>query len=80
MLTEQNLQEQTFKIYLQLEAEELRQLTEELKSSVLEGGLDEYQKLLYVIKDFITKRVSVIKEADALFIAVQAAREKVNRV
>ena len=78
MLTEQSLQEQAFKTYLELEAEELRQLCEELKNSVKSRDPDGYKKSLCAIRDFVNKRVSVIKEADALFKAVQFARERAN--
>ena len=77
MGTEQSLQERSFRLYIELEAEELRQLCDDLKASNTTVSAEGYLNTLKAIRDFTNKRVAVIKEADALFKATQAAREKV---
>ena len=75
MTTEQSLQEQAFQVYLALEAEELKELCQELKLSAVSNS---HIATILAVRDFINKRVVVIKEADALFKATKEAREKVT--
>ena len=76
MGTEQSLQEQTFKAYINLEAEELRELVQALRDAT--GAPRRDIAAIEAIREFVVKRVTVIKEADALFKATKAAREKVT--
>lgn len=75
METELSLQEQAFRTYLDLEAEELRQLCEALKARLGKSNPD-YIPAMRDVALFVAKRAAVIREADTVFKAVQAAKER----
>lgn len=79
MSSELTLQEQSFRLYIDLEAEELKQLCDELKDANSgQPGPEAFVKTLTALRDYTVKRVAVLKEADALFKATAAARAKLT--
>lgn len=76
MGTEQSLQESAFKLYIDLEAEELRELVQALRDATDAPRRD--IAAVEAIREFVVKRVTVIKEADALMKATASARAKLT--
>ena len=74
METELSIQEKAFKAYVDLETEELVNFCREVSNS---GSTKEgITQTLLLLKEYVHKRVVVLNEAHALFLAVEAARSK----
>lgn len=76
MGTEQSLQESAFRLYIDLEAEELRELVQALRDAT--DAPRRNIAAVEAIREFVVKRVTVIKEADALMKATASARAKLT--
>ena len=76
METELSLQEQAFKVYVELEMEELKNFCLEVSRTKEMDSREASIHLLLELKAYVIKRVDVIKEASGLFTALEAARSK----
>ena len=76
MESELSLQEQAFKVYVELEMEELKNFCIELTRTREMDSKEASIHLLLELKAYVIKRVDVIKEASGLFTALEVARSK----
>ena len=74
MESELSIQEKSFKAYIDLETEELTNFCHEIAST--QSGKEGTMQVLLLLKEYVHKRVEVLNEAHALFLAVEAARSK----
>ena len=74
MKTEFSVQEKAFKAYVDLETEELVNFCREVSNSG--ANKEGITQTFLLLKEYVHKRVIVLNEAHALFLAVEAARAK----
>ena len=74
METELSIQEKSFKAYVDLETEELTNFCREIAST--QADRKGTMQVLMLLKEYVHKRVEVLNEAHALFLAVDAMRSK----
>ena len=74
--TELSLQERAFKVYVELEMEELKNFCLEVSCTSEMNSREASIRLLLELKAYVHKRVDVIKEASGLLTALEAARSK----
>ena len=74
MESELSIQEKSFKAYIDLETEELTNFCREIAGTA--KGKDGTIQVLLLLKEYVSKRVEVLNETHALFLAVEAARNK----